>query len=184
MGSDQTAVQVDVITSGCWYSGSIYNQGFRLAEVLNDGTADILTMHNTVSGIEGCGSASVRWKEVLLRKNRIVMAIPKGSHEAPIRRQNNFLEKNRYGAMIVLPGHILSGVVYLPSRANPLMMLEDNITMPSFIGITEVTIYSSVHEFPEPQLKVAIICRQFIESVQLTPHKLARQPAIATAGGK
>lgn len=184
MNSEKATMQADVITRDCWYAGEVANQGFRLADVLNEATTDILKMYETVTGIVGCEAANVRWKEVLLRKRNILMALPKGSHEAPIRRQNNFLDKNRYGAMIVLPGHVLSGIVYLPSRGNPLMLMEEASTLSSFIAVTDVTIHNSIHGFGSSHLKVAIIQRSFIESVQLTPKQLSKQEAVAAGARK
>ena len=174
MGSEHATISVDLITRDCWYSGSLANRGFRLADVLNERTSDTLTMHDTVSGVVGTSSANVHWKEVLLRKNGILMAIPKGSYEAPLRRQNNFVERNRYGAMIVLPGHVISGIVYLPPRGSAMMLLDENSTMSGFIAVTDVTVHSSIHSFPAPRLGVAIVQRKFIESLQLTPQSLPR----------
>jgi len=183
MSNDEATILVDVITRDCWYSGSVVHRGFRLTDILNDGTSDILTMFDAVTGIVGTGTANVRWKQVLLRKDRVLMAIPKGSHEAPIRRRNNYLEKNQYGAMIVLPGHLISGIVHLPSRGKPAMLLEENSTLSGFMPVTDVTVHNSNHDFAATRFNVAIIQRRFIESVQLTLQRLPkRESPVAESG--
>jgi hypothetical protein len=154
-----------------------------VADVLNDNTVDILKMQETVTRAAGDASPSVRWKQLHLKKDQVLMVIPKGGHEAPLRRADKYQEKEQYGAMVVLPGHILSGVIHLTSRGNPLILLEDGSMLPAFVGLTDVTIHSSVHPFPSSRLNVAIIRRRAIESVQLTAGRLPKREAVAAEAG-
>ncbi|MBN2473461.1 MAG: hypothetical protein JXB62_02545 [Pirellulales bacterium] len=179
MQGEQTTTSVDVITGQCWYTGEVTTRGFRVADVLNDATVDTLTMRDTVTGLIGNGSASVRWNLLYLRKSGIFMVIPKGTHEAPIRRANNYVAKDRFGAMIALPGHLLSGIVHLPSRSTPLTLLEEGSTLSPFLALTEVTVHSSTHNLAASRLGVVLVQRRAIESVQLTAQRLPKREAAA-----
>ena len=127
----------------------------------------------TVDHLAAC--RGVRFDELLLRKESILMVFPQGDHEAPLRRRNNYVVKERYGAMIALPGYILSGILALPAKASPLLLLAENSPAPRFLGMTSVTIHSSTHDLGFSQCDVAIVRREAIESAQLTAQALAKQ---------
>lgn len=175
MGNEQVTTPVDVITRDCRYTGSVATRGFRLSDILSDQRTDILEMHETLTSVAGTRSTDVRWKEVFLKKNSILLVIPKGKYEAPIRRRNNYVERHRYGAMIVLPGHILSGIVHLPARTNSWMVLDEDAALPSFIGVTDVTVHKSIYDFIPAHCDVVILRRHSIESAQLTARPLPKQ---------
>lgn len=168
MADERAVTPIDVITLYGRYSGSVVTRGYRLSDILSDQNSAVLDMWETLTTLAGDSSREVRWKEVVLRKNDILMVIPKGNHEAPIRRRNYHQKKHRYGAMIALPGCILSGIVHLSARATAVSVLDQNSPFPAFIGVTDVTIHGSTHGLLPPQCNVAIIRRQAIESIQLT----------------
>ena len=173
MQSEQATMLVDVITRHCRYSGSVAHRGYRLADVLRDPSTDVLEMNQTL--VSTAAGTDVRCERIFLKKNSILLAIPKGEYEAPTRRLQRYKHKDRYEAMIVLPGHILSGVVRLPGRVVPRMLLDEgNDTLPSFIGVTDVTIHGAIHGLAPSRCDVAIIRRQCIESVQLAAKPLRK----------
>jgi hypothetical protein len=113
---------------------------------------------------------------MFLKKKDLLLVIPRGSHEAPIRRRNNYQKKERYGAVIALPGLVISGIVHLPPRASPWILLDKNAALPRFFGLTDVTIHSSIHRSAPAQCQTAILQRDAIESMQLTDKPLPGQP--------
>lgn len=170
----QETTPVEVITRQHCYTGSLVTRGYRVAEVLSDPNTDILEMRQTVVGAVGVRSTDIRCRQMFLKKDGILLVIPKGDHEAPTRRLNNYVEKDRYGAIIVLPGYILWGLLHLPPHAVPSTLLAENSTLPSFIGVTDVTVHSSIGGSAVLRCKVAILGRQFIESVQLAARPLPK----------
>lgn len=179
MPDEQAITPVDVITRHCRYTGSVATRGFRLSDLLSDSRTSILEMRAALSTLAGDRSRDVRWKEVSVKKDRILLVIPKGSYEAPVRRRNYYQKKHHYGAMIVLPGCVLSGIVQVPSRATALTLLDETGPLPSFIGVTDVTVHGSVHDLLPSRCDVVILRRQAIESIQLTDQPLSRQEQVA-----
>ena len=175
MHHDQSSTPVEVITGHHRYTGLAVNRGFRISDVLNDMNVTLLEMHDTLAVDHLAACRGVRFDELLLRKDSILMVVPQGDHEAPLRRRNNYVVKERYGAMIALPGYILSGILSLPVNASPLALLAENSTAPRFLGMTSVTIHSSTHDLGFSQCDVAIVHRLVIESAQLTAQSLAKQ---------
>ncbi len=186
MSSLQETTPVDVITRHHRYSGLVINQGYRVADVLSDSRTDILEMRDTVVTVGGARPSEMSFRRILLRKDQVLMAILKGEHEAPLRRRNKYVEKERFGAIVVLPGYVLSGILHLPPQAVPSMLLIENTTLPSFIGMTSVTVHGSVFDFVPSQCDVAIIRRPYIESIDLAAKPLPKQStslgAISAAG--
>ncbi len=182
MPGDQTITPVELITQHCRYTGSLATRGQRVSDVLSDSNTEILEMWETLTGVVGACSTDVRWKQIYLKKDRILMVIPKGSYEAPARRCDRYVDKPRYGAMVILPGNVLSGILHLPQRATPLMLLDDNTALPGYMGMTDVTVHNSVHGLGGSRFDVVILRRSAIESVQLTAQPLPKQdPVSATA---
>lgn len=174
MSSTQGTAPVEVITEYVRYTGSVANRGYRVSDILNESNTNVLEMLDAVTSVGGAPASDVRWKQIFLKKNRILLVIPKGSYEAPIRRSNNYVEKHHYGAMIILPGFVLSGIVHLPSKGSPLMLMDENSALPSFIGVTDVTVHASSHGFGPSRCDAVILRRQFIESMQLTAQPLPK----------
>ena len=177
MPNGQEITPVEVITQDCRYAGSLATRGQRVSDVLSDSTTEVLEMRETLTSVVGACSTDVRWKQVFLKKDRILMVVPKGNYEAPSRRRDRYVAKPRYGAMVILPGNVLSGILYLPPRSNPLMLLGKESPLPKFMGMTDVTIHNSVHGFETSHFDVVIVRRFAIESVQLTAQPLPKQEA-------
>jgi hypothetical protein len=176
MHGEETATQVDMVTEHHHYSGRIITRGVRLSDILSDTRLEVLEMHDTVLRAEGSRSTELRCGRIFLKKKDLLLVIPKGSHEAPIRRRNNYQKRDRYGALIAMPGLIVSGIVHLPSRASPWLLLDDNAGLPRFFGLTNVTVHSSIHRSAPTQCPTAILQRDAIQSVQLTDKPLPEQP--------
>jgi hypothetical protein len=176
MHADEASTPVDVITEHHHYAGRIVTGGVRLSDILSDTRLDVLEMHDTVLRGEGARSTELRCGQMFLKKNALLLVIPQGSHEAPIRRRNNYQKKERYGAVIALPGLVISGIVHLPPRASPWILLDENAALPRFFGLTQVTIHSSIHPSVPSQCPTAILYRDAIQSVQLTDKPLPDQP--------
>lgn len=181
MHHDQNSTPVEVITEHHRYTGLAVNRGLRISDVLNDSNVSLLEMHDTLAVDHLAACRGVRFDELMLRKETILMVFPQGDHEAPLRRRNNFVVKERYGAMIALPGFILSGILSLPAKSNPLVLLAENSPIARFIGMTDVTVHSSTHDLGFSQCGVAIVHRLAIESAQLTAQSLAKQGSTVVA---
>ena len=179
MAKEQTNATVDIVTRDSRHTGSVPSRGYRLSDVLNDPGTDVLEMHDVLTTMQGSLAKEVRWKELCLRKDRILLVVPKGEYEAPARRCNLYVKKNRYGAMIAIPGYVLSGIVHLPRRATAMSLLGESSQLPPFVGITNVTVQSAVNDLLCTQYNVAIVRRKAIESVQLTNQPLADQETSA-----
>ncbi len=168
MIDEQALAAVDVITQSCRYRGFVPTRGQRLSEVLGDPNSGVLRMTETLTTVAGSSSSDVRWQDVSLRKDDILLVIPTGDHEAPARRRNHYVKKHRYGAMIVLPGFVISGIVYLSSRVSVVTMLDASSSLPSFLGLTDVTVHRSGDGLLPAQCDVAIVRRPAIEAIELT----------------
>ena len=178
MPGDQTITPVELITQHCRYTGSLATRGQRVSDVLGDSNTEILEMRETLTGVVGACSSDVRWKQIYLKKDRILMVIPKGSYEAPARRCDRYVDKPRYGAMVILPGNVLSGILHLPPRSTPLMLLDNNTSLTGYMGMTDVTVHNSVHGLGGSRFDVVILRRFAIESVQLTAQPLPKPEAV------
>jgi len=182
MPSDQMMTPVEIITQHCRYTGLLSTRGQRVSDILTAANTDILEMHETLTGIVGARSTDVRWRQIYLKKKQILLVIPKGEYEAPAHRCDRYVEKPRYGAMVILPGTVLSGILHLPPRTTPLMLLDKNASLPSFMGITGVTVHNSIHGLGAAQFDVVILRRLSIESVQLTAQPLPKKEVPLGAG--
>jgi hypothetical protein len=178
MPDDQEITPVEVITRHCRYTGSLATRGERVSDILSDANTDVLEMHETLTSVVGAGATDVRWKQIFLKKREILMVVPKGSYEAPVHRTYRYVEKPRYGAMVILPGTVMSGILHLPDRTNPLMLLNEHSSLPNFVGMTDVTMHNSVHGLGGARFEVVILQRLSIESLQLTAQPLPKQEAV------
>jgi hypothetical protein len=175
MSGNQMMTPVEVITRHCRYTGSLCTRGQRVSDILGDANTDVLEMHETLTGIVGAHSADVRWRRLFLKKKQILLVIPKGEYEAPAHRCTRYVDKPRYGAMLILPGTVLSGILHLPPRTTALTLLDEHASLPSFMGITDVTVHNSIHSPGTAQFDVVIFRRLSIEAVQLTAQPLPKR---------
>lgn len=175
MHEDSTSTPTTVITLHHRYTGELPSRGFRVADVLNDSGTDVLTLHNALASGSGMRVQDVHFDEVVLKKKSVLIVVPQGRYEAPRRRRNRYIERDRYGAMVSLPGYILSGVMHLPSKPVGSFLLAENSTLADFMGITNVTVHSSMHDFLPTDCGVLIVRRAAIEAVQLTTRPLVKR---------
>lgn len=172
MPDQQSFTAVDVITSNHWYQGLVAHRGRRIAELLADPSTDIFELRQVVASPIGDHSTEVPFEQLWLRKGEVLMLILKGTHEAPVSRCNRYVRKACYGATFVLPGYILSGVLHLGSDAVPARLLTENSTLPSFLGMTRVTVNSPIDDRLPAECDVVLVHRRFIQAVQLAERPL------------
>jgi hypothetical protein len=180
MSGNQMMTPVEVITRHCRYTGSLSTRGQRVSDILGDANTDVLEMHETLTGIVGAHTADARWRRLYLRKEQILLVIPKGEYEAPTHRCARYVDKPRYGAMLILPGTVMSGILHLPPRTAALTLLDEHAPLPNFMGITDVTVHNSIHGLGSSQFDVVIFRRLSIEALQLTAQPIPKRDG---AGG-
>ena len=173
MSREQQTASAEVITQHHQYFGLITSGGQRLADVLSDPARDLVELEHTLVRTAG-RPTEIRCRHLLLLKREVLMVIPKGGHEAPIRRHNNFQAKHPYGVILVLPAYVLCGVAHLPQRANPWMLVDESSGLPSFFGLTDVTMRSSPHSVVDIHHETVIVHRQRIESLELSDRPLPK----------
>jgi len=166
---------VVLITSHHRYEGNLPSRGLRVADVLNDGSTDVVTLRDATAVGSGTRVQEVRFDEVVLKKSSVLIVFPQGEYEAPRQRRNKYIEQDRYGAMVTLPGYVFSGVVQLPTKPVPSFLLSENSTLPDFMGMTNVSIHSAMHDFAPSDSGVVIVRRGAVEGVQLTSRALAKR---------
>lgn len=171
----QTLAPVEIITHHHRYCGLVPISGHRIADVLADSRTDLFELRKAVVSTIGSREKGMKFEEVSLKKNCILMVLVHGEHEAPVRRRNNYVERECYGAVIVLSGYVLSGVLHVSSRPAPSWLLTQNSALPSFLGMTNVTFHSSMDDRLPAECGVAIVQRQFIEAVDLGARPLPKQ---------
>lgn len=177
---------VDAITHYHRYSGRMVTRGFRIADVLNDSNSDLIEMHGVSTTAKAAVAREVRYDQVFLNKRHLLLVVPTGDYEAPMARRNKYVEKERYGAMIAVPGYTFTGILHLPIRSDAVTILGENTSLPAFLGLTGASVHVSLHEFLRPQCDVLILRRHAIESIQMTLMPLGKQaaqhPAAASVG--
>ena len=177
MSGEQETVLAELITQNHRYSGAIEVQGRRLADVLSDARLDILEMQQVLMTGAGARPVEIRCGQVLIKKKDVLIALPRGVYEAPVRRRNNYKKKQRFGAMVVLCGYTLSGVIYLPARTRPWALIDPKSELSNFFGLTDVTLHGSPNSLIPSHSDTAIIQRQAIEAMQLSAQPLPEPSA-------
>jgi hypothetical protein len=177
MSDERATTEVDVLTDHHHYSGRLVHREVRLADILSDARFEVMELSDVVLRTEGVRSMELRCGHVLLKKQDVLLAIPRGSYEAPIRRRNNYQKRDRYAALIAVPGIVFSGVIYLPPRLDPRLILDENSGLPRFFGLTNVTVHGSIRRFAPSKCDTVIVRRGAIESVQLAPKPLPDLPS-------
>jgi hypothetical protein len=169
MAADRNTISVEVFSSSCRYQGQVVNRGVRLADALTDPTSNLLEIQDVVVHPYGYPSAGVRCPQVLIKRSEVLVVIPQANAASPERRGNLRGTKNQYGVFLVLPGYLLIGVVQLPERSGPLTLLSEQSTLPSFVGVGSVILHTSVPGCEPQNHEWAVIRRNAIEAVYLTP---------------
>ena len=168
MPTKETIIAVELITEHHHYSGLVHAEGRRLADVLADHNLDILEMNQVTLNTIGARPVELKLEKMMVKKDHVLMAIPKGAYEAPVSRSNNYQKKRRHSATIVLAGHVLSCVIYMPKLLKPWALVDQKSDLPAFFGVTDVTLHSSSHDLIPEKCDTAIIRRQAIESMEVS----------------
>lgn len=166
MWQESSRVSADIFTQYHRYSGQVTTRGNRLADFLNDPTTEVVELSNVqTSQLTNLHAAAIECAQLQLKKNAILLAIPTGTYEAPVKRLFSYVEKQHFVAHVMLPSYSLEGTVHLPARANHWALLCEGGTTPSFIPITDVTVRIATPNLEPIRTKVVIFHRQFIESL-------------------
>lgn len=166
MSSEQTIVTI--LSEDYIYTGKVLTKGYRLADLLNDQTTEVLEMIDlSVALPSGSEAESLRCDELILRKESILLVIPRGSYEAPVRRLYNYVVKHRYEAKVILPGVFVTGTLHLPSRATSWMLVSRTSSTPSFVAMTDVKFKSRWSQFDTVRSDVVIFNRKSLEGLYL-----------------
>jgi hypothetical protein len=165
---------VDLVTRSHRYVGRIDTHGYRMADVMNDNTSSILEMEDVLVISQGLRPAELRAPHLLLRKQEVIAVLLAGDHEAPIRRSNNRVERRRHGAMIMMPGLMLSGIIHLPARITAEAFFTPNSLLPSFLALTNVTIHNSTFNLVEQSYDVVIVRREYMDATELSGELVAQ----------
>ena len=175
MSTQKTTIAAELITEHHHYSGLMQAEGRRLADVLADHRLDVLEMHQVTLNTLGARPIEHRLDKMLIKKSHVLMALPKGAYEAPVRRSNNYQKKGRHNATIVLAGHVLSCVIYMPKLVKPWALVDDKSDLPAFFGVTNVTLHSSIDALIPEKCDTAIICREAVECMEVSAAALPEQ---------
>ena len=175
MQNEEGSTPVTVITRYHRYTGMLANQGFRIADIFNDHRTDLLEMYDVLATGVGTGSKDVRFDRIVLKKDSVLLVLPQGKYEAPVHRRNRYIERDHYGAMVAMPVCILSGILHMPIKPIPSLVLAENSTLPEFLAMANVIAHNSLHNLIPTQCDVAILQRRAIESLQLTAQPLTRR---------
>lgn len=159
--------QVELLTRTHRYVGSIPMHGYRVADLLNDGNSTTLALEEVVVSTSGLRPTEWQAQHLLLRKHDVLAAFLTGDHEAPLRRNNNRTPRRRQGALFVLPGLMLSGVIHLPGRTPAETLLTTQSLLPPFVALTSPTLHSCSFPLLDQPYEVAIIRRDWIEALEL-----------------
>ncbi len=181
MATTQEGLLVHVFGACHHYRGYVLNEDRRLAEVLSDSNKTILELHDATVAGAGVRPVEVRCGSINLLKKDFLLVIPEGRHEAPVRRCNNFQQKVQYGAVLTMAGYVLSGMVHLPTRATPWMLLDEDANVADFFGMTGITIHSAPHDWAPKHCDVAVVRRGAIEALHMTSAPVPKQQGPAPA---
>ena len=167
MRLELTATPVEIFTPSCHYQGQAFSRGLRLADFLSDPTADLLRVEDVFFQLHGSQGKRICCEAMVLRKSDVLIAVPLGQDQPPQRRMGPRPRTDRHRAVFVLPGHVLMGIAQLPKRAGPLTLLNRDSTVPGFVGLTDVDLYSAASGDTPRHFKVAIVRRASLEAIYL-----------------
>ncbi len=183
MAESQT-ILVDCITLHHHYRGTVSINGVRLSDLLSDSRSDSIVLKDVRITAAGHSVPSLECSQLTLQKDRILIAMPQGQNDRPAtQRLDKFQKKDHHGVVVVLPGHILSGVIQLPKASVSWSGLRESGTVQRYFGLTDVTVHNAVFRLAPQNCPLAIIQRDAVEAVELTSAPLRETPpaeAIAT----
>ena len=101
MNSDK--LRVMVATSSYWFVGDMPTKGFRIKDVLKDGSTDYLMMSDVEIYRHPIRECITNLSDLTLPKNKIeIVVMSLDQHEAPTKRWNNFTAKSVFEAFAVV----------------------------------------------------------------------------------
>ncbi len=171
--SESQAILVDFISLHHHYRGWLRTSGARLSDELSDARTDSLVLRDVQITAAGRSAPSLECAQLTLLKERILIAMPQDSRERPpTQRLDKFQKRDRHGVVVVLPGHLVSGVMQLPSKSVSWSALKESGCVQRFIGLTDVTVHNAVFRLTPETCPVAIVQRDAVEAIELTPTAL------------
>jgi len=166
--SDSQSIFADCITLHHHYRGWLRSSGSRLSDELSNHQTDSVVLKDVEITAAGRNSPSLKCSDITLEKDRILIAMPRDLQERPAaQRLTRFQKKDRHGIVVVLPGHLISGVIQLPKGVHSWRLLKEAGELPRFIGITDVTVHSAVFRLMPESCPVAIVQRDAVEAIEL-----------------
>ncbi|MHB8902914.1 MAG: hypothetical protein ACYC6Y_29490 [Thermoguttaceae bacterium] len=173
------SILVDCISLHHHYRGWLRTNGTRLSDELNKSQSDFVTLREVQITAAGHTAPLLECSELTLLKERILIAMPHGDRDAPpAERINKFQKKDRHGVVVVLPGHVISGVMQLPRTAGTWSLLRESGVVQRFIGLTGATVHNAVFRLAPKECAVAIIQRDAVEAIELTAGPLKDAPSL------
>jgi hypothetical protein len=168
MAHNQTRTSVELRTGSHCYTGLVATEGYRLADALNDASSDLLELEDVSVRALGTDSQGQHSPQLHLKKSAILLAIPKGTYEAPVRRIGAHVRKPKYPVIATLPGCVVSGQLSLSGQVGLLTVIGANSTLPRFIAVTDAKIDSSHTGEPPLSCDTVIVQRERIEAMHLS----------------
>ena len=139
MSSDAT--RVIAVVSRHWLVGAIPSNGIRIQDVLNKESTEFVRL----TDVQVCREADRRWclttlPEAMAPKRNIeLMILPEDSHEAPVKRWNNFAVKATVNVFAIVSGYCVQGELQLPpSTIDRLHALTNQLG--SFFPVTDAAV--------------------------------------------
>ena len=171
--SESEAILVDCVTLHHHYRGRLRTNGVRLSDELSSSQNDSIVLKDVQITAAGKTSPCLECSDITLQKDRILIAMPRDSHERPAaKRLTKFQKKDRHGIVVALPGHLISGVIQLSKGSHSWWNLRESGTVQRFIGITDVTVHNAVFRLMPQSCPVAIVQRDAVEAIELTSSPL------------
>lgn len=171
--AESQSILVDCITLHHHYRGWLHANGMRLSDELSNGQSESVVLKDVEITPAGKNAPSLECSHLTLLKSRILVAMPRDVHERPAaQRLTKFQKKDRHGIVVVLPGHLMSGVIQLPKGAHSWTALKETGAVQRFIGITDVTVHNAVFRLMPRTCPVAIVQRDAVEAIELTASPL------------
>jgi hypothetical protein len=166
--SESQSILVDCITLHHHYRGWLSCNGKRLSDELSCTQSDAVALKDVAITAAGRNAPSLECSEITLLKERILLAMPRDAQERPAaERLSKFQKKDCHGIVVVLPGHLISGVIQLPKGSHSWTVLRKSGAVQRFIGITDVTVHNAVFRLTPEECAVAIVQRDAVEAIEL-----------------
>jgi hypothetical protein len=171
--SESQALLVDFITLHHHYRGRLRNKGVRLSDEMSDARTDCLVLRDVQITAAGKNTPAIECEELSLEKRSILVAIPQNGGQTPAQRLSKFQKKQRHGVVVVLPGHLMSGVMQVPRASVYWSTLKESGVLQPFIGLTNATIHNAVFRLTPRSCPVAVVQRDAIEAIEFASAPLS-----------